>query len=300
MNLLIFEVYFTTFTWSYLLTRAKDGNIIDLWKPACVVDSLDLTSAPNNLGTQFVAPIKVTSTGKVLTAGADGNVTVQTWTGADNQRWIFTKNSSDNYYEIRNGQYYQKVLDVSNGSDKDGANLQIWEDNDTASQRFGIFGSQGNYVIKVKYSSGRVIDSDGSDNNVHMWTYYPDLTAQKFTVSPEPTTRFDSFSATKITNNDSKDRNLSVFGFVEFTNEDNYEQDQVNLQYTLFITKTYFNKNRIYQTINENIKSNVDGNQNATRFFGIAGAEVASYCGDKECFLGRYHPEGRRALRVEH
>ena len=38
---------------------------------------------------------------------------------------------------------------------------------------------------------------------------------------------------TRITNRDSKPRNLSVFGFVEFTNEKNYEQDQVNLQYSL-------------------------------------------------------------------
>ena len=41
---------------------------------------------------------------------------------------------------------------------------------------------------------------------------------------------------TKITNNSDRYRNLSTFGFVEFTNENNYEQDQVNLQYTLFIT----------------------------------------------------------------
>jgi len=93
----------------------------------------------------------------------------------------------------------------------------------------------------------------------------------------------------KVTNQSDKTRKLSAFGYCEFTNDSNYEQDQVNLQYTLFITKTYFNNNRIYQTINENIKNDVDGNQNATRFFGIAGAEVASYCGDKECFLGRYH-----------
>lgn len=93
----------------------------------------------------------------------------------------------------------------------------------------------------------------------------------------------------KVTNNSEKPRKISAFGYCEFTNDSNYEQDQVNLQYTLFITKTYFNKNRIYQTINENIKSDVDGNQNATRFFGMAGADVASYCGDKECFLGRYH-----------
>ncbi len=34
---------------------------------------------------------------------------------------------------------------------------------------------------------------------------------------------------TKITNNSDRYRNLSTFGFVEFTNENNYEQDQVNL-----------------------------------------------------------------------
>ena len=42
----------------------------------------------------------------------------------------------------------------------------------------------------------------------------------------------------KITNEDTCDRRLSLFGFVEFTNESNYEQDQVNLQYSLFISRT--------------------------------------------------------------
>lgn len=93
----------------------------------------------------------------------------------------------------------------------------------------------------------------------------------------------------KVTNTSDKPRNISAFGYCEFTNDANYEQDQVNLQYTLFITKTYFKNNKVYQTINENIKSDVDGNQTSSRFFGIAGADVTSYCGDKEIFLGRYH-----------
>ena len=165
--------------------------------------AIDLTKSPKDLGTQFVAPIKVTSTGKVLTAGSDGNVTVQTWTGADSQKWTFTKNSGDNYYEIKNVKY-NKNLDVADGSDKDGANLQIWEDNDTASQRFGIYGSQGNYVIKVKYSSGRVIDSDGGNSNVHMWTYYKDLAAQKFTIEADPNPTFSNVKVTSVTNNNAK------------------------------------------------------------------------------------------------
>lgn len=99
----------------------------------------------------------------------------------------------------------------------------------------------------------------------------------------------------KVTNQSDKKRKLSAFGYCEFTNDSNYEQDQVNLQYTLFITKTYFNKNRVYQTINENIKKDVDGNKTASRFFGLAGGKVVSYNGDKESFLGRYHGYGNPA-----
>ena len=92
-----------------------------------------------------------------------------------------------------------------------------------------------------------------------------------------------------LTNTSDRPRYLSSFGYCEFTNDANYEQDQVNLQYTLFITRTYFKENKILQTINENAKKAVDGNVAACRFFGLAGAEVESYCGDKEAFLGRYH-----------
>ncbi len=95
----------------------------------------------------------------------------------------------------------------------------------------------------------------------------------------------------KVTNNSDKPRNLSAIGYCEFTNDNNYEQDQVNLQYTLFITRTYFKENRIKQVINENVNKGapVDGNVTFTRFFGLAGGDVASYCGDKEAFLGLYH-----------
>ena len=94
----------------------------------------------------------------------------------------------------------------------------------------------------------------------------------------------------KLTNNSNEERDLSVFGYCEFTNDNNYEQDQVNLQYTLFITKTYFYKNRITQVINENVKNNaINDSKVVKRVFGLVGADVASYCGDKEEFLGRYH-----------
>jgi len=87
----------------------------------------------------------------------------------------------------------------------------------------------------------------------------------------------------ELTNNSRKDRDLSVFGFVEFTNEDNYEQDQVNLQYSLFISRTKFVDNKILQTISENSSEDI-----RCRFFGMTGAGVSAACGSLSDFIGNY------------
>ncbi len=100
----------------------------------------------------------------------------------------------------------------------------------------------------------------------------------------------------RITNNSDKVRKISAFGYAEFTNDSNYNQDQVNLQYTLFITRTYFkNDNMIVQTINENTGKNAEGTNWRERFFAITGAPVTSYNGDKDAFLGRYRGYGKPA-----
>lgn len=97
---------------------------------------------------------------------------------------------------------------------------------------------------------------------------------------------------TKITNNSDRYRNLSTFGFVEFTNENNYEQDQVNLQYTLFITRTSFEGNKIVQHINENSGKDENGSNWRERFFGVVGAPVSTYNGDLDSFIGSYRTYG--------
>jgi cellobiose phosphorylase len=96
----------------------------------------------------------------------------------------------------------------------------------------------------------------------------------------------------KITNNGSNVRKISCFGFVELTCESFYEQDQVNLQYTQFITRTYFKEKFILQTINENCLNAVNQSRVETRFFALAGAKVAGYCGDRAAFLGKYRDYG--------
>jgi len=93
---------------------------------------------------------------------------------------------------------------------------------------------------------------------------------------------------TKITNHDTKARKLSVFGFIEFTNDNNYEQDQVNLQYTLFISRTERKGNKILQHINENSGKWADGSNHKERFFGMVGADVLDGCGSLEKFIGPY------------
>ncbi|MCL2244873.1 MAG: N,N'-diacetylchitobiose phosphorylase [Treponema sp.] len=96
----------------------------------------------------------------------------------------------------------------------------------------------------------------------------------------------------KVINKDAAARKISVFGFAEFTCDSNYEQDQVNLQYTQFITRTYFKEQFILQTINENCHSAVNDNSAAARIFAVAGADITSYCGDRAGFLGNYRDYG--------
>ncbi len=93
----------------------------------------------------------------------------------------------------------------------------------------------------------------------------------------------------KLHNNSNTERNLSVFGYCEFTTDSDYETDQVNLQYSQFISKTHFHTNRITMVSNESCKVNVNGSIANYRFFGLQGAPVASYEGDKKTFLGLYN-----------
>ncbi len=92
----------------------------------------------------------------------------------------------------------------------------------------------------------------------------------------------------KLTNTGDKERKLSVYGFCEFTNENNYEQDQVNLQYTLFITRTSFEENKILQHINENDGRDESGSNHRERFFGMVGADISAYNGSLSDFIGPY------------
>lgn len=100
-----------------------------------------------------------------------------------------------------------------------------------------------------------------------------------------------------VTNNSDKTRSLNITGYAEFTNNSNYEQDQVNLQYSQYITKTVFVENRVRQMIHANLDriedgKEIDNKDVVNRFIGLAGAPVDSWCGDRGEFLGEYHRYG--------
>lgn len=59
----------------------------------------------------------------------------------------------------------------------------------------------------------------------------------------------------KLTNCSDRKREINVTGYAEFTNNSNYEQDQVNLQYSQYITRTVFRGDRVRQMIHANLDS---------------------------------------------
>jgi len=87
--------------------------------------------------------------------------------------------------------------------------------------------------------------------------------------------------ALTVENKSERERALSAFGYCEFSNESNYEQDLVNLQYTQFISRTELVDNFILQHINEYCP------QTDKRFFGLAGGTVSSCTGRRRAFLGK-------------
>ncbi|MCD7784677.1 MAG: N,N'-diacetylchitobiose phosphorylase [Oscillospiraceae bacterium] len=132
------------------------------------------------------------------------------------------------------------------------------------------------YKSECRHGTGyTIISADYSDVHSEV-TYYVPMSATY------------EVWRTKVTNTSDKPKNLSLYGYVEFTNDNNYEQDQVNLQYTLFITRTSFEGNKILQHINENSGKDSTGSNHRERFFGLVGEKVTAYNGSPDAFIGSY------------
>jgi cellobiose phosphorylase len=76
-------------------------------------------------------------------------------------------------------------------------------------------------------------------NECRHGTAYTKITAQYAEITSEalyyvPLNKTYEVWRLKVKNDSDTARKLSAFGYAELTNDSNYEQDQINLQYTLF------------------------------------------------------------------
>lgn len=192
-------------------------------------------------------------------------------------------NNAGGYSFVKSGANGRIIRYIFNSEDKPGRYIYLRDDES------GDFWS----------ASWQPVGKDLKDykSECHHGTAYTNLVAEYAGIKSEalyyvPLNKTYEVWRLKVTNTSDKTRKISTFGYVEFTNDNNYEQDQINLQYTLFITRTYFKDNKILQAINENTGKNADGTNFKERFFGSVGAPIVSYNGDKNAFLGNYRGYG--------
>lgn len=108
---------------------------------------------------------------------AGANVEISTGTGVAGQRW-YLKNTENGYFTLTSG-LGNFMIDVANGVDEDGANIQIYNAYSGNAQQFILqpTGTSNIYTIGTKASNGtKVLDvynhgkEDGT--NVCQWTKY--------------------------------------------------------------------------------------------------------------------------------
>jgi N,N'-diacetylchitobiose phosphorylase len=101
----------------------------------------------------------------------------------------------------------------------------------------------------------------------------------------------------KVTNNSDRPRNLSAFTYCEFSNHWNTTQDQVNLQYSLFIVKGELREGLLRVACNEHMPVDPDGNvdrdQSQRTWMALVGAPLMGYDTSREAFLGPYRSYDR-------
>jgi len=93
----------------------------------------------------------------------------------------------------------------------------------------------------------------------------------------------------KVTNESNLTREISVFSFCEFTNQWMTFQDQVNLQYSLFIVRGGLTDDKLLRIAIHDNMTTPGGNDGAMlSWMALVGAELAGYDTSREAFIGPY------------
>lgn len=133
-------------------TISKYGKMFNKYSFSYLLSSpqLDSDITTVDLGTDFYASITHIASWNHLTVEDNNNVDICWETYSDNQYWKFYKQYDGSYKIVsaKNG----KCLDVENGSSDDGANIGVYENNDTDAQRWYIYKCGNGYQLKPKCS----------------------------------------------------------------------------------------------------------------------------------------------------
>lgn len=133
-------------------TISKYGKMFNKYSFSYLLSSpqLDSDIMTVDLGTDFYASITHIASWNHLTVEDNNNVDICWETYSDNQYWKFYK-QYDGSYKIVSAKN-DKCLDVENGSSDDGANIGVYENNDTDAQRWYIYKCGNGYQLKPKCS----------------------------------------------------------------------------------------------------------------------------------------------------
>lgn len=133
-------------------TISKYGKMFNKYSFSYLLSSpqLDSNITTVDLGTDFYASITHIASWNHLTVEDNNNVDICWETYRDNQYWKFYR-QYDGSYKIVSAKN-DKCLDVENGSSDDGANIGVYENNDTDAQRWYIYKCGNGYQMKPKCS----------------------------------------------------------------------------------------------------------------------------------------------------
>ena len=159
-----------------------ENNRAELFRIILWDDSVFGSQAYRNLGKSFYALILKSDIGKIIGVNEWDYVTLQTETAEPGLIWKFElqENGSYKISNCKNG----KVLEVANGSAEKGAYLKLNDSNNSAAQRWYLYGSENNYVLRPMCSNCCMdvcgnMSADGTQ--IETWEYTGG-SAQKFEI----------------------------------------------------------------------------------------------------------------------
>ena len=123
---------------------------------------------------------------KAVSRDSNNVIVLETNQYSQDQFWEFIPIGNGQYKIINKGT--QKALDVSGASDKNGSNIQVYDDNGTDAQKWTLnLESDGSYTLQPACSESKVMDVEGgkiSTNGTNVQLYQQNnTTAQKFKIS---------------------------------------------------------------------------------------------------------------------